>query len=163
MVITMNTRNLAIQAISYLHSLRMNETPDCKRWLAQNEKNYLALKKLNDNGIGATEQELSELAGAPLQDRYAKGAVKKINEIDTKIAALYKKEDELNKDPSLWHGFYSGYEVTPTATCKRKLESLQSRIDKLCVKQGELMKSITIEQAQQFGMMLDSLDDSDFN
>jgi len=157
--VTMNTRKLAIQAISYLESLGKtlpNESDAA--WYKQNERNYQALLKLNKANLGKTMAELVELASAPLTDRYAKEAVERMCRIDTEISKTYKREEEIEKTPSLWHGFYSGYEVTPKAICKRQLDALERKREKLNKQHTELAKSITAEQAQKFNYPLECLD-----
>ncbi|MDI4652558.1 MULTISPECIES: hypothetical protein [Pseudoalteromonas] len=155
----MNTRKLAIQAISYLESLN-KPLPDESEtaWYKQNERNYKALLKLNNANMGKTMDELKALASAPLADRYAKEAIERMFKIDAEISKTYKREDEIEKTPSLWHGFFSGYEVTPKAVCKRQLEALERKREKLNKQHAELAKSITAEQAQKFSYPLECLD-----
>ena len=158
----MNTRKLAAQALSYLDALTLENIPDCNRWLKQNENNYKALLKLNKRGLGATSDELIELANAPLSDKYAKSAVTKMMKIDSEINATYKAEDNLDRNPSMWIGFFSGYETTPTAMCKRKLLALKNKRNKLVAELDRIAKSITKDQAIKFGYPTDGYDDNDF-
>lgn len=158
----MNTRKLAQQALNYLDSLKSNDTPSCIKWLKQNDRDYNALLKLNKNGLGSTTEELMAMAKAPLTDRYAKAAIARIDKIENKISELRQNIEVIENNPAFWTNFFSGYEVIPTAACKRRLEAIDERIRKYSIEEGKLMKSVTIEQAERFGMFLDTLEECDF-
>ncbi|MBE0421322.1 hypothetical protein EI165_14495 [Pseudoalteromonas nigrifaciens] len=158
----MNTRKLAQQALNYLESLKSYDSPDCMKWHEQNKRDYNALLKLNKKGLGNTTEELEAMAKAPLTDRYAKAAIERIDKIERKITELRNNIEAIEDNPVWWKNFFSGYEVIPTAACKRKLQAIENRIKKYCIEEGKLMKSVTIEQAERFGMFLDTLEESDF-
>lgn len=138
----MNTRKLAIQAISYLESLG-KPLPDESEtaWYKQNERNYKALLKLNNANMGKTMDELKALALAPLAERYAKEAIERMFKIDAEISKTYKREEEIEETPSL-----------------RQLDALERKRIKLGKQHAELAKSITAEQALKFNYPLGFLD-----
>ena len=159
----MNTRNLAIQAISYLNSLDGNDIPDCKKWFDKREREYAALLKLNKAGLGATMGELQKMADEPLKDQYAKKVIAQLKKIDLRVSELDKRKDGIDKNPNMWKNFFSGLESVPTYKCKQALDSIESQTNKLASKMDELLKSITMEQAEKFGYPVIGLDESDFN
>ena len=159
----MNTRNLAMQAISYLNSLKCSDIPDCQKFFNDREREYAALLKLNKAGLGATMSELQELANEPLKDQYAKKVIAQLKKIDLRVSKLDKRKDGIDKDPSMWKNFFSGYESVPTYKCKQALESIESQSNKLASKMDKLLKSITMEQDEKFGYEVIGLDESDFN
>ena len=63
----------------------------------------------------------------------------------------------------MWKNFFSGLESVPTYKCKQALDSIESQTNKLASKMDELLKSITMEQAEKFGYPVIGLDESDFN
>ena len=80
----MNTRALAKRALRHLSTLNMDHKDypcDSSYFFVRNEKDYQALKELNDAGLGATVEELILLAGEPTEGQL-KSVVARIKKID---------------------------------------------------------------------------------
>ena len=159
----MNTRKIAQQALNYLESLNKPLPPETDTaFYEQNREDYQALLKLNQKGLGASEADLKALVDAPLTEFEIKRIVKRMIKVDSLIFAEYDKREVIEKTPRYWNGFFSGYEVTPTARCEQLLNNSKARQDKLEDELSSLYKKITIEQAMNFGYCVDGMENEDF-
>lgn len=158
----MNTRLLAKAALRYLASLNMDKLPpNGDAFYARNERCYQALAELNNAGLGNTVEELKFLANQ-LTSVQVKKTIATLKKLDTAITDEYKKESGLSSIPSLWTNYYSGYESKPTSTCKRKLNVIRARLDRLSKKQAALFKTITEQQAEVYGYPVCGMMKEDF-
>lgn len=159
----MNTRKLATQALDYLKSLKQPLPPESDtQFYEKNREDYQALLKLNQKGLGASEDELIALVNAPLTETEIKRIVKRMTKVDALIMAEYEKRDIIEKTPRYWIGFFSGYEATPTARCEQLLTNSDKRQSKLENELSSLYQKITIEQAIDFGYCVDGMEVEDF-
>ncbi|MGP5159712.1 hypothetical protein [Pseudoalteromonas prydzensis] len=161
----MNKRKLAAKAIEYLAVLGSNAEypPDSnKAFYKKLDANYGALLTLNNAGLGATNEELQAMVDAPLNPSEIAAIVKRLVKLDALISAEYKKEDDLNADPTKWKNFFSGYKSEPTGRCSQLLKGIEARVKRYSQEQSELFKSITMEQAERQGYCVGGMDIEDF-
>lgn len=95
-------------------------------------------------------RKLSQLSGE-LTETEIKKVVSRLKLLDKKVEVENDTKVLIENTPHYWYGFFSGYNVTPTGACQKRLDGIERRLSALFSEQWKLCGLITWEQAIKYG------------